>query len=407
MVNKNKIYLIRDKEVILDRDLAKLLNLGTGHLNERVKRNLNKISTDDIFKLTKSEIIDWISQIEISNSEKKGLRKPPFVFTKEGVISITSILKKELNVDEIFTSNESSVLVKKDDVLSSKIYDVRGFQVMLDFDLAKLYQVSTKRINEQVKRNIERFPNRFMFQLNELEINELVADCDRFKTLKHSTSLPFVFTERGIAMLATVLHSNIAIDMSIKIMDAFVDNRSFIGNNADIFQRLGNIEQKVIAQDARNIESDDNFKKIFNAIESNDNIPKQNIFYDGQIYDAYNFVNDVIKSAKNSIILIDNYIDNSVLTLFSERNKDCSVKIFTKNITKKLELDLKKYNKQYPKIELTYFEKSHDRFMIIDDSIVYHIGASLKDLGKKWFAFSKMNIDAMSIINMLNTGGIK
>ena len=195
-------------------------------------------------------------------------------------------------------------------------------------------------------------------------------------------------------MLSAVLHSQTAVEVSIKIMEAFVDMRKFILNNATIFQRLDNIEQK-------QIESDNKFELLFQALESNTIRPKQGIFYNGQIFDAYKFIADLIKGAEKHIILIDNYVDENILTLFS-KNQRVNVKIYTKNITKQLRLDLDKYNAQYKTIEIKKFHKSHDRFLIIDNKTIYHIGASLKDLGKKWFAFSKININIEEIIDRLN-----
>ncbi|MEA1982837.1 MAG: ORF6N domain-containing protein [Campylobacterota bacterium] len=289
-------------------------------------------------------------------------------------------------MDDLAVINEESI--------KSKIYSIRDSQVMLDRDLAQLYGVETKRLNEQVKRNIDRFPESFRFQLSESEKNELVAKCDRFNMLKHSTVYPYVFTEQGVAMLSAILKSKTAIQTSIYIIDTFVKMRKFISNNALIFQRLDSLEQK-------QFKSDEKVDAVLNAIESKELKPKQGIFYDGQVYDAYLFVSDLIKSAKKSIVLIDNYCDDTVLTLLSKRENKVYANIYTKSISKQLQLDLKKHNEQYPKIELKKFSSSHDRFLIIDDKDVYHIGASLKDLGKKWFAFSKLDIDAFDILNKL------
>ena len=288
--------------------------------------------------------------------------------------------------------NEISVI--NEETIKNKIYSIRGFQVMLDRDLAELYGVETKRLNEQVKRNIDRFPESFRFQLSESEKNELVAKCDRFNMLKHSTVNPYVFTEQGVAMLSAVLKSQTAIQTSIYIINAFVEMRKFFSHNALVFQRLDSLEQK-------QLKTDEKVDAILDAIESKEIKPKQGIFYDGQVYDAYVFVSDLIKSAKKSIVLIDNYCDDSVLTLLSKRDADVKASIYTKNITKQLQLDLKKHNTQYSKIELKKFVSAHDRFLIIDDKDIYHIGASLKDLGKKWFAFSKFEMDALNILTRL------
>ena len=272
-------------------------------------------------------------------------------------------------------------LIKQD--LKEKIYFIRGKKVIIDNDLAKLYEIPTKRLNESVKRNKKRFPKDFMFQLTENEKKELVAICDRFKILKHSSSLPFVFTEQGVAMLSGVLNSNKAIKVNIEIMRVFISMRKFIKKNSDLFSKVDSLEKK-------QIETEKNIKKIFDIIEDKNHLKKQGIFFDGQVFDAYKFTNDLLKKAKKSIILIDNYIDESVLILFSEL-KNVKITIYTENFTEKLKLDLNKYNQQYPKIEINTLKKCHDRFLIIDNKEIYFIGASIKDLGKKWFAFSKMN----------------
>ena len=272
-------------------------------------------------------------------------------------------------------------LIKQD--LKEKIYFIRGKKVIIDNDLAKLYEIPTKRLNESVKRNKKRFPKDFMFQLTENEKEELVAICDRFKILKHSSSLPFVFTEQGVAMLSGVLNSNKAIKVNIEIMRVFISMRKFIKKNSDLFSKVDSLEKK-------QIETEKNIKKIFDIIEDKNHLKKQGIFFDGQVFDAYKFTNDLLKKAKKSIILIDNYIDESVLILFSEL-KNVKITIYTENFTEKLKLDLNKYNQQYPKIEINTLKKCHDRFLIIDNKEIYFIGASIKDLGKKWFAFSKMN----------------
>jgi len=285
--------------------------------------------------------------------------------------------------------NEISVI--NEETIKNKIYSIRGLQVMLDRDLAELYGVETKVFNQAVKRNIDRFPHDFRFQLTNIEKNELVTNCDRLNMLKHSSVNPYAFTEQGVSMLSAVLKSHIAIEMSVKIIRSFVQIRQFMSNNALVFQRLDSLEQK-------QFKTDEKVDAILDAIEDKSIKPKQGIFYDGQVYDAYVFVLELIKSAKTSIVLIDNYCDDSVLTLLSKRDAEVKACIYTKNITKELQLDLKKHNTQYPKIELKKFDSSHDRFLILDEKDVYHIGASLKDLGKKWFAFSKFEMDALDIL---------
>jgi hypothetical protein len=207
-------------------------------------------------------------------------------------------------------------------------------------------------------------------------------------------NIPYAFTEQGVAMLSGVLKSDTAVRISIQIMSAFVAMRRFISSNAQIFQRLDVVERK-------QVEHDKKFDEIFDAIQSKGIKPEKGIFFDGQIFDAYKFISDIIRTANKSIVLIDNYIDDSVLTLFSKRNKNVQVTIFTKEISKQLSLDVTKYNLEYTPIELKEFKQSHDRFLIIDNKELYHFGASLKDLGKSWFAFSKFDKEAFNMLNKL------
>ena len=283
--------------------------------------------------------------------------------------------------------------------IQNKIYTIRGVQVMIDRDLAILYGVETRRLNEQVKRNIERFPEEFMFQMTKEELENWMSQiATSNKETMGLRKMPFAFTEQGVSMLSSVLKSDTAIQTSIQIINTFVNMRKFISLNASIFQRLDNIETK---QQQNKLESDEKFNKIFDAIEEKGIPQKQHIFYEGQIFDAYLFVSEIIKSAKTSIKLIDNYVDESTLVLFTKRDTKVNMKIYTKTISKQLQLDLQKHNAQYPKIEIEKFNLSHDRFLIIDDMDVYHFGASLKDLGKKWFAVSKMDVDSFEFLKRL------
>ena len=284
------------------------------------------------------------------------------------------------------------------DDIQSRIYTIRDVQVMLDRDLAIFYGVKPIRLREQVKRNIKRFPSDFMFQLTEEEVNFMVSQ-NAIPSKQHlGGSLPFVFTEQGVATISAVLTSERAIEVNIQIMRAFVAMRRFIASNAEVFQRLDAVEIRQIEHKA---ETDQKFEQIFNAIEKRSIKPKQGIFFDGQIFDAYQFVSDLIRTAQNTILIIDNYIDDTVLTHLTKRNNGVKVTILTKTISKQLALDIKKYNEQYPAIEIKEFKDSHDRFIIIDNTTVYHFGASLKDIGKKWFAFSKMDIGAFEMITRL------
>ena len=266
--------------------------------------------------------------------------------------------------------------------IESRILTVRGVQVILDRDLADLYDITTKRLNEQVRRNLMRFPASFRFQLTQAETDEVIAKCNRFQPLRFSTTTPYAFTEQGVAMLSAVLHTQEAIDTSIRIINAFVAMRHFLLSNAQLFQRMDRIEYKLF-------EHDQKLEQVFVKLEEKTLEPQQGIFYDGQIYDSYAFINALIKSAINRIVLIDNYIDDTVLTMMDKRNPGVEATIYTLKISNQLQLDITKHDAQYPAIPVKVFSKSHDRFLIIDDK-VYHLGASLKDLGKKWFAFSLM-----------------
>jgi hypothetical protein len=283
-------------------------------------------------------------------------------------------------------------------IIEERIFHFRNTQVMIDRDLAEFYGVETKKLNQQVKRNIERFPEEFRFQLNSDEKNELVTNCDRFESLKHSSSNPYAFTEQGVAMLSAVLRSETSVKVSIQIINAFVGMRRFLLQNAEIFQRIEHIE---INQKEYKLDSDKKFDKIFKALDKGALPPRQGIFYNGQIFDAYTLISDIIRTAKKSIIIIDNYADDTVLQMLTKRLKAVKAVIYTQIISKTLAQDLNKHNSQYEPVEIKELKSSHDRFMIIDNNVVYHFGASLKDAGKKWFAFSKLDIDALEIIGKL------
>jgi len=282
------------------------------------------------------------------------------------------------------------------ELIEHKIFTLRDQQIMLDRDLAELYRVETRALKQAVRRNIERFPNDFMFELTDSEIDLMVSQ-NVIPSKKHlGGANPYAFTEQGVSMLSSVLNSKIAVDVNIAIFRAFSKMRKFLLINANLFQKFNYIEQKLLQHDK-------NFEKLFQAIESKNIKPKQGIFFDGQIFDAYLFIFKLIKSAESSIILIDNYIDETILNIFG-KNQKAKVTIFTKDISNQLKLDLKKYNQQYKPIEIKKFALSHDRFLIIDEKEIYHFGASLKDLGKKWFAFSKFDMEAIEIIEKLTRG---
>ena len=279
------------------------------------------------------------------------------------------------------------------------ILTLRSQPVLVDADLAALYGVTTKALNQAVQRNIERFPKDFKFQLNQEEKDELVTNCDRFKRLKHSSTLPQAFTEQGVAMLSAVLRSETAVKTSISIMNAFVAMRQFIQTNNTLMQRMSSLElqQMALAKDTQT-----QFEKVFSELAEKNNVePTQGVFFDGQIFDAYRFVSDLLRQATHSVVLIDNYVDDRVLDQLNKRNAGTTATILCKKISRSLQNDLDRHNAQYPPIRVIEFSLSHDRFLILDESQVYHLGASLKDLGNKWFAFSRLDASALKVMDRI------
>ncbi len=292
------------------------------------------------------------------------------------------------------TENKEHELMRKEN-LRGMIHTVRGVQVMLDRDLADLYETETRTLKQAVKRNIERFPDDFMFELDRGDIDRLVSQ-SVIPSKKHlGGAVPYAFTEQGVSMLSSILRTPLALEISIQIMRAFVEMRRFMLANADMFKRIDTLE-------LRQLKTEKKVDQVLNAIAAQEPETKQGIFFNGQIFDAYRFVNDLIRQAKQSIVLIDNYVDDTVLEQLAKRRQGVSVTIFTKTISKRLALDLKKHNEQYPAITIHTLADSHDRFLLIDNE-VYHIGASLKDLGKKWFAFSKMDQAGLKIIDKIRS----
>lgn len=279
--------------------------------------------------------------------------------------------------------------------IEHKIFTIRGVQVMLDRDLAELYGVETRALKQAVKRNIGRFPSDFMFELNDTEIESMVSQ-SVIPSKKHlGGAKPYVFTEQGVASLSSVLNSQTAIDINISILRTFVKMRKFLTDNADVFKRLELVEKRQISHE---IKTDEKFEILFNAIESKSVTPKQGVFFDGQIFDAYALISELVKKATQSLILIDSYCDESTLTHLSKAGSKVKITILTKTITKQLALDIQKYNAQYGNLKALEFASSHDRFLIIDGKEIYHIGASLKDLGKKWFAFSLLEEQSFGLM---------
>lgn len=289
--------------------------------------------------------------------------------------------------------------------IENLILNIRGKQVMLDRDLARLYGVETKVLNQAVKRNIERFPDDFMFQITKEEVNSTLFSRSQFVTLKtirgeNIKYLPYAFTENGIAMLSSVLRSSTAIQVNIHIMRAFVSMRRFLYANRDLYNRIETLEYNQLVTHKLLDDHNEKFNSILNSISKYE-LPKQNIFFDSQLFDAHMLMSKLIESAENRIVLIDNYIDLSVLELLSKRKANISAKVYTLQISRTFRQDIQSYNSQYPPIEVKLYTKAHDRFLIVDDK-VYHVGASIKDLGKKLCAVSLLTcIDANEMLNKI------
>lgn len=269
------------------------------------------------------------------------------------------------------------------------IYQVRGYQVMLDSDLARLYGVDTRRLNEQVKRNLERFPEDFMFQLSKEEVQNLMS---QFATSSWggTRKQPYAFTENGVAMLSSVLRSKTAIEVNIRIMRAFSAMRGFMMSNARVFQRLETLEHHHLLLQQHQSDTDKKIEEVLNRLDSGDSRPVEGFFFEGQIFDAYALISDLIRMARTRIVLIDNYVDDRVLKVLTKRAEGVSATIYTDPRHSQISNDLRRHNAQYPRIDVKHCSNVHDRFLIIDE-VVYLIGGSIKDLGKKIVAFSRLH----------------
>ena len=275
--------------------------------------------------------------------------------------------------------------------IENLIHYVRGQQVMIDSDLALLYNVETKRLNESVKRNAKRFPESFCFQLTEDEYADLRSQFATSNTENTSSKggrryLPYVFTEQGIAMLSAVLRSDEAIQVSVNIMNAFVKMRRFLAENALMFDKLNSLELKQLEYQK---ESNEKFDQIFAYISEHEEVG-QKIFFDGQIYDAFSLLVSLVGKAEKSIVLIDNYVDVGTLNILAKKKDGVDVTIYTVRRTRLASQDIANFNSQYPTLTVNYTGVFHDRFLIIDEETAYHIGASIKDAGKKCFGISRI-----------------
>ena len=299
---------------------------------------------------------------------------------------------KKIGHTQINSKDQESKAIEK------LILNIHDQQVMIDYDIATLYGVETKVLNQAVKRNIDRFPDRFMFQLSKEEKDELVTNCDRFKKLKHSSSCPYAFTEQGIAMLSAILKSETAVSISIQIMDAFVAMRHILTNNAHILLELENIKKHLLETNVHQLDADRRIDELFEKFDLYKIKDKKGIFFHGQFFDAYAKFESFLQSATSSIILIDGYVDVTVLERLSKKNSNVKVEIYTSSNSRITQTDIDAFNAQYPTLTIKYTTAMHDRFLIIDNNSLLHIGASLKDLGKKCFAFEEMDSSLIPVI---------
>ena len=304
--------------------------------------------------------------------------------------------------DEITVIEAETPEIEEDSInIQNLIYVVRGKQVMLDSDLAQLYQIETRTLNQSVKRNIKRFPIHYRFQLTNEEYEDLksqiVTSSIDNGNYGGRRKLPFAFTEQGIAMLSSVLRSDVAIQINICIMDTFVEIRRYVSNNTLLYEKVNNLELKQLAYQKS---TDEKFDKVFQYIENHAE-DEQKIFFDGQIYDAFSLIASLIQKAQKEIILIDGYVDIGTLNFLGKKNDGVDVKIYTYDNAKLTNTDIANFNSQYPTLTVKRTQVFHDRFLVIDESMVYHIGASIKDAGKKCFGISLWQ-DPVMVADLLN-----
>lgn len=312
--------------------------------------------------------------------------------------------EKGNNILEPVNGDDSFLLLP----IESLIHVIRGQQVMLDSDLARLYGVETRVLNQAVKRNIERFPEDFMFQLTNDEsqnlISQFVTSSLRSQNVMSSwggnRKLPYAFTENGVAMLSSVLRSKTAIEVNIRIMRAFTSMRSFLMNNAHVFRRLEAVEHHQLLLQKHLSEHDKKIEEVLTRLDNKDSEPIEGFFFEGQIFDAYTLISDLIRKATTRIILIDNYVDDRILKVLTKRKEGVAGTIYTDPRHSQINNDLRRHNAQYPPIEVRNCTNVHDRFLIIDNT-VYFIGGSIKDLGKKIVAFSQMQQNPDDILSRL------
>jgi hypothetical protein len=404
---ENKIFTVRGLSVMLDSDLANLYQVETKKLNQAVKRNINRFPEWFMFQMTFTEWENLRFQIGTSSNEGENASR-----SQIATLNDMKNVEQENLRSQIVTSSENdnkpenalrfqigTLESKSSDSLRSQNVTLEKINIEQENDsrsqnvtLNEKQHIESENLRSQTATSSNEEGNTSRFQIGTLNEKKDFKEeflRSQFATLenqkgKHRKFLPFAFTEQGVAMLSAVLKSETAVKVSIQIMAAFVTLRKLHYQSAGLYQRLEVVEKK-------QIKADNHFNKIFSALEKRDTIPAQGIFFNGQIFDAYKFVADIIKSATTSIILIDNYIDETTLALLSKRNAETKAIIYSEDLSRNQIIDLQKLNDQYETIEIIKLKHNHDRFLIIDEKEMYHFGASLKDLGKKIFAFSKMD----------------
>jgi len=403
------IYEIRNMKVVLDSDVAKICDMETKYLNRIVKRNINKFSNTDYFKLNDADyqILRCQNVTSKITEGSGGRRYNPFVFSESGIKILSTILKNNNKLNDIinaFNSNKlESNLYDNSNKINNLIYEIRGKQVILDYDLATLYKTETKRINEAVKNNIKKFPNRFSWVLtNEESDIFLVENFDqKTETRGGRYKNPRVFTEQGVVMLATILKTKVAIETSIKIVDAFVSMRRYFSNNLIEQKNINNLLIRHEEDIRKNTEDIKIIQETLSRFDSKKIVNE--IYFNGQIFDAYSKIVDIFNTTKKELIIIDGYADKTVLDMI--KNLKCDVILIIKNKGNLSTLDISKYNSQYTNLKVVYNDDFHDRYFILDKSIIYHCGASINHAGSKTFSINTIEdkIIKQALINNIKT----
>jgi len=304
-------------------------------------------------------------------------------------------------------SEDTKEVMVQERAIKNLIYVIRGQQVMMDSDLAALYQVETKALNRQMKRNIARFPEDFCFQLTEFEFENLRCQfgTSSLENVNYGGRryLPYVFTEQGIAMLSAVLRSEIAVQVSVRIMKTFVEMRRYLANETFVLEKVNKLESKLLEGDIKRQQfeekTESRFEQIFTYISEHEEVT-QKIFFEGQIYDAFSLLTELISKAEKELVLIDNYVDIGTLNILAKKKPGVKAVVYTAKTTKLSKGDVDRFNQQYPMLEVRHTGAFHDRFLLVDGLYAYHIGASIKDAGKKCFGINKME-DAKIVAGIL------